>query len=152
MKPSTVRPVALCVIRRNQEILVQEGYDSIANQLFYRPPGGGIEFGEYSWDAVRRELKEELNLEIDNLDFMGALENVFTYEGLPHHELIFLFAGESDDSVLLQLDTLYGIESDGSEYKAVWMPISTFQKGKAILYPDGLLDMLTSPVLVGARR
>jgi hypothetical protein len=41
-----IRPVALCVFRNNDGILVFEGYDDVKGETFYRPPGGGIEFGE----------------------------------------------------------------------------------------------------------
>lgn len=152
MSQSSIRSIALCILRRGREILVQEGYDASQERIFYRPPGGGIEFGEYSWDAVRREMKEELSVEIDNLDFMGTLESIFNYEGQPGHEMVFLFGAETTDDMLQQLDSVVGTESDGTSYKAKWIPLSDFQKGKAVLYPEGLLDMLTSTVLVGARR
>lgn len=35
MKPGRVRPLALCVFRKNDLILVQEGYDAVKNQTFY---------------------------------------------------------------------------------------------------------------------
>ena len=92
---------------------------------------------------------EELSVEIENLDFMGTLESIFSFEGRPHHEMVFLFGAESTDDILSQLDSVAGIESDGTEFKAVWMPLQSFTKGRAILYPEGLIDMLTSPVLAG---
>ncbi len=147
MSSPSIRTIALCVLKRGQEILVQESYDSYTKETFYRPPGGGIEFGEFSWDAVRREMKEELSLEIDNLDYLGTLENIFQYEGRPRHEIVFLFGGQSDDTLLARLDQVVGTESDGSKYQAKWMSIHTFRKGKAILYPEGLLEMLVDPVV-----
>jgi 8-oxo-dGTP pyrophosphatase MutT (NUDIX family) len=40
--------------------LVAHGHDSVKSEDFYRPLGGGIEFGELSEAALRREIKEEL--------------------------------------------------------------------------------------------
>lgn len=151
MSQSMIRPIALCVLRRGQEILVQESYDSAKGEIFYRPPGGGIEFGEYSWDAVRREMKEELSIDVQNLEYMGSVESIFEYEGKQGHEMVFLFGGEPSDEILGELDSVVGVESDGTSYKAKWIPLSDFQKGKAILYPDGLLEMLSNPVLAGIR-
>ena len=58
-----IRPLALAVVRRDEELLLAEHYDSAEEYTFYRPIGGGIEFGEHSRDAVRREFREELDVE-----------------------------------------------------------------------------------------
>ncbi len=46
MKKNKIRPIALCVFLNNNRILVNEGYDPVKQQTFYRSLGGGIEFGE----------------------------------------------------------------------------------------------------------
>ncbi len=151
MASQSIRCIALCVLKKGQEILVQEGFDVIRQETFYRPPGGGIEFGEYSWDAVRREMKEELGVEVDDLEFLGTLESLFQYEGQPRHELVFLFGGDAEGEPALAKPEIQSRESDGSILRFKWMPLSSFSRGKAILYPEGLLDMLTSPVMAGIR-
>ena len=55
-----IRPIALCVIRHDDAVFVFEGYDPLKDQTFYRPLGGGIEFGETSEQAIRREMREEI--------------------------------------------------------------------------------------------
>jgi hypothetical protein len=40
-----IRPIAICVFRHKDRILVAEGYDPVKKQTFYRPLGGVIEFG-----------------------------------------------------------------------------------------------------------
>ena len=62
-----IRSVALCVFRNNDRILVFEGFEKLKNEIFYRPLGGGIEFGEKAEDTVRRELKEEINVDVTDL-------------------------------------------------------------------------------------
>ena len=59
-----IRPLAICIFRKNDRILVAEGYDPVKNEHFYRPLGGGIEFGEYSEQTIRRELMEEIGAEV----------------------------------------------------------------------------------------
>ncbi len=66
--PDQIRPLALCLFRNSGRILVFEGYDPLKQQTFYRPLGGGIEFGERAEDAVRREIREEIRAEIASLD------------------------------------------------------------------------------------
>jgi len=40
-----IRPIAICAFLRNNRILVAEGFDPVKDETFYRPLGGGIEFG-----------------------------------------------------------------------------------------------------------
>src|SRR6266568_4543117 len=49
MTQPRIRPLAICVFSHNGCILAAEGVDPLKdNQVFYRPLGGGIEFGEYA--------------------------------------------------------------------------------------------------------
>jgi len=58
---------------------------------YYFFPGGHIDFGESAKDALIRELKEELNISIKSISFIGAMENIFKEDGQKHHELNFVF-------------------------------------------------------------
>ena len=71
-----IRPIALGVVRKGNKILVSEGYDKNRNEIFYRCIGGGIEFLENSTDALKREFKEELNIDINVGEFLGISENI----------------------------------------------------------------------------
>ncbi|MGB7540303.1 MAG: NUDIX hydrolase [Anaerolineales bacterium] len=143
MKPGNIRPISICVVRRRGDIFVFEGHDTIKGETFYRPLGGAIEFGERSEVAVRRELREELSAELDNLRPIGVLENLFTHEGRPWHEIVFVFEADFANRALYDLEFATCIEDNESQFPAMWKPVSEFSGGKAILYPNGLLEMLT---------
>ena len=84
-----IRPIVLGIVKRDNKILVSKGYDKIKNETFYRSIGGGIEFLENSKDALKREFKEELNIDINVGDFLGISENIFTYNGRNVNYMIF---------------------------------------------------------------
>jgi 8-oxo-dGTP pyrophosphatase MutT (NUDIX family) len=144
MKKKRIRPLAICVFRHNDRILVAEGYDHIKHEHFYRPLGGGIEFGEPGVETVCRELREELNAEValGSLRFLGAVENIFTFLGNAHHEIVLIYDGALKESELYELAVIMGKEGDGEEVRAVWKSIEEFQSGRSILYPTGLVELL----------
>ena len=50
------------IINDNQELLLSDEYEF--GTFFTKFPGGGVEHGEGILDALKRELKEELNVEV----------------------------------------------------------------------------------------
>jgi len=143
MKKNRIRPLAICVFRNRGRILVAEGYDPLKKQTFYRPLGGGIEFGEYSEQTIRRELMEEIGAEVRELKYLGTLENVFVFNGRPGHEIVQVYDGVLTDSGLYEQAVIEGNEADVDEsFKAVWKSLDEFGEEKSILYPTGLLALL----------
>jgi ADP-ribose pyrophosphatase YjhB (NUDIX family) len=93
-----IRPQALALIRRGGRILVEQGRDEVEDETLFRLLGGTIEFGEKGADTVRRELLEELHAEIDVGDLIATVENVFTYEGEPAHEIALVYESSFRES------------------------------------------------------
>jgi len=144
MMSDQIRPLALCLFRNSGRILVFEGYDPHKQQTFYRPLGGGIEFGERAEDAVRREIREEIGAEIDSLTYLLTLENIFTYNGEPGHEIVMVFDGQLVDERLYTQDRIPGQETDGAQHApmcVLWKRLEEFGP-RAPLYPAGLLERL----------
>ncbi len=137
-----IRPIAIAIIRRGENILVFEGHDPIKGETFYRPLGGGIEFGERGEEAVLRELREEAGVELTNVRYLETLENIFTVRGEPSHELVLLYAADLADASLYGVELLNCVEDDGSAFCAMWQPLDYFRAGNAPLYPDGLLELI----------
>ena len=139
--PAAIRPLALAVIRRSDRILVFRGEDPVKAEVFYRPLGGGIEFGETGEAAVRREIREEIGAELVNVRPLGALENIFTYNGGPGHEIILLFEADLLDTAIYKVEQFEGLEANGEALTVTWKPLVDFRGGDR-LYPDGLLLLL----------
>jgi ADP-ribose pyrophosphatase YjhB (NUDIX family) len=78
---------ARAVIEKDGKILVCKFKD----HDFYFFPGGHVEFFEKAEDALERELKEELDMEVENMEYIGTVENIYEYGGLKHHEINLIF-------------------------------------------------------------
>jgi 8-oxo-dGTP pyrophosphatase MutT (NUDIX family) len=143
MSNEKIRPIAICIFLNDDRILVAEASDTRKNQIFYRPLGGTIEFGEHSQDTIRRELREEIGAEISDLHYLGTLENIFTYEGRRGHEIVLVYDARFIDQTLYEKELIEGFEVDiGKPFKIVWKGIEEFSSGQPPVYPDGLLELL----------
>ena len=136
-----IRPLALCVIRRGDELLAFEGHDRVKATTFYRPLGGGIEFGEYGHQAVAREMHEELGVGLVQVQFLGTMENIFTFEGTPGHEIALIYEARFADPTYYERAEMTGFEP-GVTFRVVWLPLDSARSGKALLYPERLLALL----------
>lgn len=133
MEP-VIRAKAMCVIEKNGFLLASKGYDSVKNTSHHRLLGGSIEFGETAEAAMRREIHEELGSALENLEQIGVVENIFTYNGAPGHEIIFVFAGELVRQELYETPTI--VLLDAPTIEAVWVPVEDVISGAATLYPS----------------
>ncbi|MGE5426110.1 MAG: NUDIX hydrolase [Bacillota bacterium] len=89
-KVEGIRGLSLGIIRKGNKILVSPGYDKSKGESFYRPLGGGIEFGETSEEALKREFMEEISAELKDCRLITVVENIFTYEERKGHEICFI--------------------------------------------------------------
>ena len=88
------------------------------------------------------------NVEVDrkSLKYLGALENIFIFNGNPGHEIVLIYDGALKDLKLYEQTLIQGKEADGEEIRAMWKNLDEFITGKSILYPMGLVEMLVSRV------
>jgi ADP-ribose pyrophosphatase YjhB (NUDIX family) len=139
-----IRVIAIAVIRRGDLILVFEGRDESRDLTFYRPLGGGVEFGEATDAALRREFHEEIDADLTDLRLLGVLENRFTFEGEPGHEVVFVYEARLADPALRDQEAFEIRLDDGSVDLGLWRRLDGFDMRSTPLYPDGLLELLRS--------
>lgn len=87
--------IARVVIRYRGKILLCR----MKSKGHYFLPGGHIEFGEDICEALKREIKEELNASVWALRFIGVGENVYRDGKKLHHEVNIVFSGKLDHIV-----------------------------------------------------
>ncbi len=137
-----VRVLALGVFYNKGRILVFKGHDHEKNEDFFRPLGGGIEFGETAAEALSREILEEIGAEIRNIRYLGLSENIFTFEKQQGHEIILMHDAEFVDSSLYAKDHIRVNEDDWLELDATWLELDSLQPNGIPLYPEGLKELL----------
>lgn len=140
---SQIRPLAICLFSHKDKILVSEEHDPSKGETFYRPLGGGIEFGEHSTETIHRELMEEIGAKVKDLVYLGTLENIFVFNGIPGHEIVQVYDGALVESGLYEQAVISGHEADVNlPMRVIWKSLDEFGPGKSILYPEGLLELL----------
>lgn len=140
MKSGQIRCLALLVARHNNRLLVSPGYDQIKQNNFYRLLGGEIEVGEDSLAALRREIKEELGLELENCRLIKVLENIFEFNGQLGHEICFVYEANFVELEIYEQENRQILDVPG--HQAVWIDLNSKNIWK--IKPDGLEEYLSS--------
>jgi ADP-ribose pyrophosphatase YjhB (NUDIX family) len=133
------RSLALAVIRNAEgKLLLHRARDSLKGEIFYRPLGGGIEFGETEKVATARELEEELGVKAEVGNLIATFENIFSYEGIPGHEIVLVYEVRFIDTSLYLQKEIDIVESGQVIGQAVWRSIDEIIREGAKLYPVGI--------------
>ena len=140
--PRRIRLLAVGLLLYEDRLLLAEGHDHVKNEVFYRGLGGEIEFGESAVDALVREFSEELGSAVEIRAHLGTVENRFTLQGEPGHEVIIEY--------LVQFATgqepsgFEPIEATEGEYTftAKWLPLTEVLAGLHRVYPEGVSERL----------
>ena len=137
---------AMAVIRRPRDgaLLVSEAANP-AGELFHRPLGGHVEFGEYAEYTVRRELLEEIGQSLSEVKLLGVLENIFDWADSQAHEIVFVFSASFQDHSAYDVAEQRILDQAADDETLVrWRDADAVSPP---LYPDGLTDLIrTAPL------
>jgi len=137
----SIRAISLGFITHGDRVFVAEGYDHVNQSHFYRPLGGGIDFGETSINALKREFQEELRAELTNIQLLACLENIFTYNGKPGHEVIFFYQCDFTDQRFYGQNEVSFMEEEDI-HLARWIEGDRFKSGELRLVPPACIHYL----------
>ena len=142
---------AVVVIIHNNKILVHKNINSDHYALL----GGRVKIGEDSETTVKREIKEELNKEIEVTGYIGTIENFFEMKGSKFHEILFIhkaeFVNEEDKKIEYTLKNNEG--EDFLQYE--WLDLDKIdeysllpQVSKTLLYEKNFHDKTSRKVFI----
>lgn len=77
------------LINRDNQVLVSDEY--IRGKFYTKFPGGGLEMGEGTRDCLKREFKEEMNLEIEVLNHLYTTDYYQQSAFNPDDQLISIY-------------------------------------------------------------
>ncbi|AOR23740.1 (deoxy)nucleoside triphosphate pyrophosphohydrolase [Clostridium taeniosporum] len=87
----TVEVVAAIIKKEDKIFITRRGYGEFIDMWEF--PGGKIELGESREEALHREIKEELELEINELEYLTTIDYDYSNFHLKMHCFICQIAG-----------------------------------------------------------
>jgi ADP-ribose pyrophosphatase YjhB (NUDIX family) len=135
-----IRVTALALPLDGRRILVETGTDEVKGERFYRLIGGGIEFGETGEEAIRRELREELDAELDEAEYLETLENIFVYRGEAAHEVCRIYRVTFSDRGVYDREELDRHDRERDVERTLWVDVEDLLVTR--LYPHGTAALI----------
>jgi len=120
---------------------VLKGTDPSDGRTFHRLLGGSVEPGERSEAAVVREIAEELGATLVEPRLLGVVESVFTYDGEPGHEVVFVYAGRLAEGDVVPPEGGW-YDDVGIPMWVEWRPCDEDVSDALPLYPDDVGKLL----------
>ena len=77
------------LLGENREVLVSDEF--IRGNRYTKFPGGGLEFGEGTRDCLKREFKEEMNLDVRVTDHLYTTDFFQMSAFNPEHQIISIY-------------------------------------------------------------
>ena len=119
----TIEVVAAVIVKNGDVLATQRGYGEFKGKWEF--PGGKIKEGENREEALKREIKEELNADIDVLEFLTTVN----YDYPSFHLIMHAFICSLNDNIEfvyhskdeLEHDNMIWLDKDDLDYLD-WLP------------------------------
>ena len=130
---------AVGVALNNNQVLLHKS----EKDHFWSLPGGRVEFLETASDTLKREMQEELNIEVKVERLLWVVENFFEYDYKSYHELAlyFLMFLPSGSNLYSQTEQFEG-KDEGRKLIFQWHKLDALEHIE--LYPRFLHESLIS--------
>jgi 8-oxo-dGTP pyrophosphatase MutT (NUDIX family) len=123
--------------------LVEEGPEA-GQTPFYCLPGGRVEHGETALECISREMREELEEEVQVERLLWLNENFFEHAGMTWHEIgLYFLVSLAERSRFLGDGPHWGVEPEiGIKFRLEWHDVEKLAGVR--LFPSFLRERLKS--------
>ena len=90
---------AIITNSKGEVLLATRAFDPAKGKLDL--PGGFVDMNETAEEAIIREIKEELNLDVQNPQYLFSLPNEYNFSGITVHTLDLFFKVKIDDNTII---------------------------------------------------
>lgn len=111
----------------------------VKNKDFYMLIGGKIKELETSIDAIKREIKEEIDLSISNIEFVCLSEEFVNAKEFNNHQINVIYKGIYNDEI--SENKFVGLEGDWCHYE--WLDIDKLDNYK--VFPNIIKEIVKVP-------
>ena len=90
------------IFKYQNKVLIEIRKDRVGNSVI---PGGRLKIDEYRFEALRREIKEEMGIILDEkrIIYKDTIEEFFNFDNKKYHELFFVYEYVMDDDFYQEL-------------------------------------------------
>ena len=110
---------------------------------FWTLPGGRAEHGETAEQTIKREMREELDADVDVVRLLWLVENFFEHEGLRYHEIALYFLIQFPENSLPRTSAAFDRVVNGTLFTFQWHPVQADRLTQLPVYPRFLSQALT---------
>jgi len=144
---------AAAIIRREGHVLIHRATTEVSWAL----PGGRVEMGEISSEALARELEEELGVVGKIGPLAIVMEDLFRYDGRVIHEMGFYYPAEIPPSFPFSTDAVcHQVADGGATLEFRWVRNDAKTLAAMPLFPaelcGGMIELGPHPIHVVANE
>lgn len=125
------------IIRKDNQILL---HHTIKNNHITLP-GGRVQEGENTLEALQREIKEEMGEEIKLIKPVSYMENFFIINDQKYHELLVSYEVAFKNEKIYIKEKIEAIEKcKKDELEFIWLPINKLEENNFV--PKGMIEII----------
>ncbi len=126
------------IFKYHNRVMIEIRKDRVGNSVI---PGGRVKIDELRIDALKREVKEEMNYILDEsrIKYRKTLEYFFNFDGNKFHEFFFVYEYEMNEKIYEELSR---VKENQDNHITDYIFVSFDEFDKVDLLPMEIRDII----------